>query len=312
MTFAAWLVDLDPVHSSDALLIVVSVAAAAAILYWFGLIPLAVRVVGFLVRGGIRHGFLVWRRLPSGATWAVFLAVVICLLGAGLLAVPVLPAMTIVCALASLGMGISACLAYTYIDLERYEVGRGYRVVHNPLKGQELAHDLVQYGRVLRAPLLAAAGVAAVGGFALLLRMNAASALRRAPAGAADGSLRLLTEDANLRIRLIAASALLAADHGDARVAAVVSEALDDPAARIRKGALHVIDSLGASGAAFFDHLMERKSREQETELLEMLNRILERPRPPAVDANPQTGAVGAAPPVLRPLSLDRADRPRL
>jgi hypothetical protein len=219
--------------------------------------------------------------------------------------------MTIVCALASLGMGISACLAYTYIDLERYDVGRGYRVVHNPLKGQELAHDLVQEAEC-SAPLLAAAGVAAVGGFALLLRMNAASALRRAPAGAADGSLRLLTEDANLRIRLIAASALPAADHGDARVAAVLSEALDDPAARIRIGALHRIDSLCTSGAAFFDHLMERKSREQETELLEMLNRIIERPRPPAVDANPQTRAVGAAPPVLRPLSLDRADRPRL
>ena len=33
-------------------------------------------------------------------------------------------------------MGVTACLAYMFIDLERYEVKRGHKAVHNPLKGQ--------------------------------------------------------------------------------------------------------------------------------------------------------------------------------
>ena len=33
-------------------------------------------------------------------------------------------------------MGLTTCLAYMFIDLERCEVERGYKAVHNPLKGQ--------------------------------------------------------------------------------------------------------------------------------------------------------------------------------
>ena len=79
-----------------------------------------------------------------------------------------LPGLTVVCGLAPLFMGVTACLAYMFIDLERYEVERGYKAVHNPLKGQELALHLARYGQQVGVPLLIAATVAMIGGFALL------------------------------------------------------------------------------------------------------------------------------------------------
>lgn len=65
-------------------------------------------------------------------------------------------------------IGGSACLAYIFIDLERYQVGRGHKVFHNPVKGQVVADDLVRYGVRAGLPLLILATVATVSGFALL------------------------------------------------------------------------------------------------------------------------------------------------
>src|ERR1019366_1118302 len=65
-------------------------------------------------------------------------------------------------------MGLTACLAYMFIDLERYEVERGHKAVHNPLKGQGLALHLMRYGQQVGVPLLVAATVGMIGGFALL------------------------------------------------------------------------------------------------------------------------------------------------
>jgi HEAT repeat protein len=59
-------------------------------------------------------------------------------------------------------------MAYMYIDWERYEVARGYKSVHNPLKGQELADRLVRYGHRVGVLLLASSAVGVIGGFALL------------------------------------------------------------------------------------------------------------------------------------------------
>src|SRR5205809_41659 len=58
--------------------------------------------------------------------------------------------------------------AHMFIDLERYEVERGYKAVHNPLKGQELALHLGRYGPRVGVPLLVAATAGVIGGFALL------------------------------------------------------------------------------------------------------------------------------------------------
>ena len=79
-----------------------------------------------------------------------------------------LPGLRVVCGLATLGMGAVACLAYMCIDLERNEVERGHKVVHNPLKGQILASNLERYGKQVGIPLLIAAAIALIGGFAFL------------------------------------------------------------------------------------------------------------------------------------------------
>ena len=78
-----------------------------------------------------------------------------------------MPGLRVVCGLAPLVMGAIACLAYMFIDLERNEVGRGHKAVHNPLKGQGLAMNLERYGKQVRLPLLISATAALIGGFAL-------------------------------------------------------------------------------------------------------------------------------------------------
>jgi HEAT repeat protein len=164
-----WTIELDQVHSSY--LILATLAAlglAAGVLFQVGLIGRVLRILGFVVRGSVRQGFLLWQHLFAWASWPLFLAIVLGLLVLGGTAGRHVPGLTVACALVPLFMGVTACLAYMSIDLERYEVARGYKAVHNPLKGQELAVHLARYGPQVRAPLLAAATAAAVGGFALL------------------------------------------------------------------------------------------------------------------------------------------------
>ena len=103
-------------------------------------------------------------------------------------------------------------------------------------------------------------------------------------------AMRSLVEDANLRIRLIAAGSLLAADSGDAKAGAVLVEALSDPAPRLRKAALELIESLGAGGGAFLEDLKKRETLEVEPESQEVLARLMER-LTPQVEANLQSAA---------------------
>jgi HEAT repeat protein len=165
----SWLIELDRTGLDyTVLLTLLLVVLAAGLLFRVGAAGWALGHLGRLVRGGIRLGFRLWERLLSWAPWPLFLAVVLGLLGLGALVAGSLPALAIACALLPLFMGVTACLAYMFIDLERYEVERGYKAVHNPLKGQELALHLVQYGHRVGVPLLAAASVAMIAGFALL------------------------------------------------------------------------------------------------------------------------------------------------
>src|SRR5665213_830743 len=134
----------DPKDSS--LLVLVSLAvlgAAAAVLVKLGVLRWLLRVVGVAVRAGVRAGFELWRRLFSWADWPRFFAVVLLLFGLGFAGGLPLPWLAVLSGAALLFMGVTACLAYMFIDLERYEVGRGYKAVHNPLKGQGLAINLV-------------------------------------------------------------------------------------------------------------------------------------------------------------------------
>ena len=170
-TFAAsnWLIDPEQVRSSTLLfLALIGIGLLAGLLYFAGVIDWLVWLAGAVIRGGTRTGFRVWERFLSWASWPLFLGTQLALLTVGALGAGAVPGLTVVCALAPLAMGLAACLAYMFIDVERYEVARGYKALHNPLKGQKLAAELARYGPQVEVPLLASAAVGMIGGFALL------------------------------------------------------------------------------------------------------------------------------------------------
>ena len=150
------------------LLSIAGLGLLAGALAYTGIVGWVLRGTAFVIRGTIRQGFLLWERLFAWATWPWYLGTVLTLLVVGWAAVGYLPMLTIACALAPLFMGLTTCLAYMFIDQERYEVERGYKAVHNPLKGQELAVHLALYSQQVGVPLLAVAAAGMIGAFALL------------------------------------------------------------------------------------------------------------------------------------------------
>jgi HEAT repeat protein len=169
MDTSSWSVRLEQAQASYLLLATLAlVVAAAVILYRVGIIGLVLRGVGLVVRGGIGKGFLLWERSFAWASWQEFLVLACGVFLLGGVAGSPFPGLRVVCGLVTLGMGAIACLAYMCIDLERNEVERGHKVVHNPLKGQILAWNLERYGKQVGIPLLIAAAIAMIGGFALL------------------------------------------------------------------------------------------------------------------------------------------------
>jgi HEAT repeat protein len=107
------------------------------------------------------------------------------------------------------------------------------------------------------------------------LRLNAVLALENAPPEEVGPALDQLLDDPNLRVRLIAAGRVLAADPADARAAAAVAEALAAPAPRLRSAALALIETLDDSGAKFLPALRERAATESDAALREQLQRLL-------------------------------------
>ncbi len=168
MDNSSWFASLEHVSTSYLLLgTLAGTVLAAGILSQIGVIGWVLRGLGMIVRGGIRSGFQLWERLLAWASWPLFLATVLGLLLVGGVAGGPLPALRVWFGLATLFMGAIACLDYMFIDLERNEVERGHKAVHNPLKGQVLAWNLQRYGKQVRVPLLISATVALIGGFAL-------------------------------------------------------------------------------------------------------------------------------------------------
>lgn len=164
-----WLIDPDQLRPSTLIFLTLAVVGlVAGGLFKLGVVGWALRLVGSVVRSAIRTGFRLWESTLSWATWPWFGGVLVALLAVGVLVVGWWPAGAVVFALAPLLLGLVACLAYMFIDVERYEVARGYKALHNPLKGQRLAVELVRHGRHVGIPLLGVAGVGMVGGFALL------------------------------------------------------------------------------------------------------------------------------------------------
>ena len=113
------------------------------------------------------------------------------------------------------------------------------------------------------------------------LRMNAAMALGSAPASAVDGVMRHLIADPNSRVRLIAAGRIARRiDIANEPARAVLIEALEDAALRVRRSALELVDSLGAGAAPFLESLVKRSESESDPELLEIANGLVQRLRP--------------------------------
>jgi HEAT repeat protein len=167
MGSAGWFVRLEQTQTSYLLLLTLAgIGVLVGLLYSVGVVGRALGLLGHVVRGAIENGFLLWERSFGWASWQLFLIIVCGILLLSGLAGGHWPALRIMGGLATLGMGAVACLAYMCIDLERNEVERGHKVVHNPLKGQILAWNLERYGKQVGVPLLIAAAVALVGGFA--------------------------------------------------------------------------------------------------------------------------------------------------
>ncbi len=150
------------------LLAIIVAGVLAAGLFKLGVIEWVLQRAGELVRWGVRTGFLTWERVLAWAPWPLFAGIVCVLLlfGWGLSALVPLAGAAV--AVVPLLMGLVATLAYMFIDVERYEVARGYKALHNPMKGQRLATELIQHGPAVGVPLLASAAAGMVCGFALL------------------------------------------------------------------------------------------------------------------------------------------------
>jgi hypothetical protein len=150
------------------LLSIAGIGLAAVVLIYTGALGWILAWIGRIVRATIWHGFRVWERLFAWAPLPWFLGVILSSLAVGAVSADYVPSLTVVFALIPMFMGLTACLAYMFIDRERYEVDRGYKALHNPLKGQELAHYLARYGQQAGIPLLAVSAIGMIGGFALL------------------------------------------------------------------------------------------------------------------------------------------------
>ncbi len=144
------------------------VGVLVALLDRSGVLGWALDLFGRATRWAVRGGFRVWERWLSWANWWVYLLLALALLVVGGVAARPLPAVALVCAALTLTMGVSTCLAYMFIDVERYEVERGRKAVHNPTKGQDLAANVALYGHRVGVPLLIAAAAGVIGGFVLL------------------------------------------------------------------------------------------------------------------------------------------------
>jgi len=166
---AKWLVRLDQTLSSYSILVtLLAIVLLVGALYQFGVLGRVFGLFGKATRYAVNGGFRAWERWLSWAGYGVYLVLAVVVISVGVFAAQSRPEVALVCAMFTLWMGVSACLAYMFIDVERYEVERGRKAVHNPTKGQELAPNVAKYGHRVEVTLLVAAAAAVVGGFALL------------------------------------------------------------------------------------------------------------------------------------------------
>jgi HEAT repeat protein len=146
----------------------VLLGVAVGLLWEIGLLGLVLRFITAVLERIITTGYALWARLFAWAPWPVLLMLIFALHGVALAFDEPVPLAVAAAGLALLFLGVTSCLAYVCVDQERYEVSRGYKVLHNPLAGQEVARALLRHGHMLGVPMLIAASLASISGFALL------------------------------------------------------------------------------------------------------------------------------------------------
>ena len=120
MTISSWLAGLEHVHTSYLLLGMLVVAVlAAGVLFRIGLVGWMLRCFADFVRASIRGGFRTWEYLLGWASWTEFVGIACALLLAGGILGGWVPVFRILCSVALMIMGSSACFAYMFIDFER-------------------------------------------------------------------------------------------------------------------------------------------------------------------------------------------------
>jgi HEAT repeat protein len=166
---STWFVRLDQTLSSYSILaVLLAVVLLVVVLERSGILGWALEQFGRTTRSAIHTGFWLWELCLSWAEWWTILVAAIALITVGALAASTAPPLTLLCSILTMSIGVATCLAYMCIDIERYEVERGRKAVHNPSKGQELAANVARYGHQVEITLLGVAAAAVIGGFALL------------------------------------------------------------------------------------------------------------------------------------------------
>lgn len=85
-----------------------------------------------------------------------------------------------------------------------------------------------------------------------------------------------LLGDSNVRVRLIAAGSLLGTDPENRQASAIARDALADPAPRVRRSALALIESLGEKGKPFAEAVRQREGHEDDPDAAAAIARLLE------------------------------------
>lgn len=159
---------LDDLDSSQTVLLAfAAVLAAGGVLYLLGVVNLLVRFSAWLIRLLLRSGFAAWVALFSWLPWPALLALIVAAQAVAFFTGPGYAYAYLAVGGALLFVGFTSVMAYMVIDQERYEVARGYKALHNPGKGQELAGLVLSYGAHAGLPLLISACLASVTGFAI-------------------------------------------------------------------------------------------------------------------------------------------------
>jgi HEAT repeat protein len=140
----------------------------AGFLHWIGVLGWAIPAFQGAFDTLVEWGFLAWKNLLAWADWIRFLGLTAALLIVGQSLGVLIPLVGVLVGGVLLAFGVITCLACIDIEQERAEVGRGYKTLHNPVKGQELALNLAHYGPRVGVLLLGAATLGAIIGFAQL------------------------------------------------------------------------------------------------------------------------------------------------